>query len=352
MLLSQMPGYAYPTISIYPVPWYENGGLWVMRAFKVKPDGTLKWYRHFVDKGTGNAHGDVYTDFLSGNAVAKEFNKGIRERVNDLDFDDEVKLSLSLKAEKEVIAEERLAQEEQLMLAEAIKRSATFPRPDIESLVLPKDGEKYRDDLFACLSESPKVNVVQLKNHRVSLARKGQVDWSTVVITNARSGKYVFRERIASGFGLVGTDHWGETKAKIRDMLLPRANKLLKIASVQRLLDEALARGQYVLVVGSFVFWYEQGKEVGWTVKSLGNGGASKEGETLWKEGKIVSKNHGRIVVLPYKKENGELVQGHTKNSPKDGPALPRHDDYFLELPFEVLDGDLMIGLFGELPYE
>lgn len=352
MLLSQMPGYAYPTIAIYPFPWFENGGLWVMRAFKVKPDGTLKWYRHFVDKGTGNARADVYVDFQNANAISKQFNKGIRERVNSLDFDDELKLSIFLKAEKEVVAAERLAQEEQLMLAEAIRRSAAFPKPDVKTLVLPKDGEKYRGELFSCLNESPKVHIVQLTNHRVSLVRKGENDWSTVIVTNARSGKYVFRERIASGFGLVGTDHWGETKAKIRDMLLPRANKLLKIASVQKLLDEALARGQHVIVVGSFVFWYEHGKEVGWTVKCLGNGGVSKEGETLWKEGKIVSKNHGRIVILPYIKENGELVKGHTKNSPKDGKALPRHPDYYLELPFEILDGDLMIGLFGELPYE
>jgi len=352
MLLSQMPGYAYPTIAIYPFARYESAGIWTMWAFKVRPDGTLKWMRHFVDKGAGGAHTDVYTDFKSANAVAKEFNKNIRERVNALDFDDELKLSFSLKAEKEVIAKQRLAQEEQFMLAEAIKRSASFPRPNIASLILPKDGEKYRDDLFKCLSESPKVHVVQLRNHGVSLMRKGEVDWSTVIITNARSGKFVFRERIASAFGLVATDHWGETKAKIRDMLLPRANKLLQISSVQRMLDEALARGQYVIVIGSFVFWYEQGKDVGWTVKSLGNDGTSKAGETLWKEGKIVSKNHGRIVVLPYIKENGEFVQGHTKNSPKDGKALPRHPDYYLELPFEILDGDLMIGLFGELPYE
>lgn len=352
MLLSQMPGYLYPTIAIYPFAWYERCGVWIMWAFKLKPDGTLKWYHHYIDKGTGHSHADVYNSFREANDIAKEFNKNIRERVNVLDFDDEIKISLSLKAEKEVVAEERLAQEEQLMLAEAIKRSAAFPRPSIESLVLPKDGEKYRDDLFKCLSETPNVHVVQLTNHRVSLKRKGEFDWSAVINTNSTTGKYAFRERIASGFGLSGIDHWGETKAKIREMLLPRANKLLKIASVQRILDEALAKGQHVIVIGSFVFWYEQGKDVGWTVKSLGNGGVSKEGETLWKEGKIVSKNHGRIVVLPYIKENGELVQGHTKNSPKDGKALPRHPDYYLELPFEVLDGDLMIGLFGELPYE
>lgn len=352
MLLSQMPGYLYPTIAIYPSAWYENGGMWIMRALKLKPDGTLEWHSHCIDKGTGHAHVDTYASFNEANKVANQFNKTIRERVNALDFDDAQKISLSLKAEKDVVTKERLAQEEQLMLAEAIKRSATFPRPSIGSLVLPKNGEKYRDDLFKCLSESPNVHVVQLTNHRVSLRRKGEFDWSTVINTNSRTGEYAFRERIASGFGLSGCDHWGETKAKIRDMLLPRANKLLKIASVQRILDDALAKGLHVIVFGGFVFWYEQGKDVGWTVKTLGNGGASKEGETIWKEGKIVSRNHGRIVILPYIKENGELVQGHTKNSPKDGKALPRHPDYFLELPFEVLDGDLMIGLFGELPYE
>lgn len=53
-----------------------------------------------------------------------------------------------------------------------------------------------------------------------------------------------------------------------------------------------------------------------------------------------------------YIKENGEKVQGHTKNAPHDGKALPRHPDQYVTLPFEFLDGDLMIGLFGELHYE
>ncbi|MNN99278.1 hypothetical protein D3C81_2188730 [compost metagenome] len=57
-------------------------------------------------------------------------------------------------------------------------------------------------------------------------------------------------------------------------------------------------------------------------------------------------------MVLPYIKESGERVKGHTKNGPNDGRAIPRHPDDYVELPFEVLDGDLMIGLFGELPYE
>ena len=48
----------------------------------------------------------------------------------------------------------------------------------------------------------------------------------------------------------------------------------------------------------------------------------------------------------------GEKVQGHTKNAPHDGKALPRHPDQYVSLPFEILNGDLMIGLFGELHYE
>jgi hypothetical protein len=351
MLITKMPGYSYPTIAIYPFAWYENGGLWIMWALKLKADGVLKWMHHYIESD-GHAKGLIYQTFKEANAATLEFNKSIRERVNSLDWDENQKVSISLKAEKHITAETRLAQEEQFMLAESIKRTARLLRPKIDSLILPSGGDKYRDDLFQALVESPKIQLVQLTNHRVTLKRKGEFDWSTIVNTNIKTGMYCFREQIASGFDLSGVEHWGETKAKIRDLILPRANKLLQISSVQRMLDEALSWGQHVIVIGSFVFWYEQGKEVGWTVKSLSGDGGAKDGETLWKEGKIVSKNHGRIVVLPYIKENGELVQGHTKNSPKDGKALPRHPNYFLELPFEVLDGDLMIGLFGELPYE
>jgi hypothetical protein len=45
-------------------------------------------------------------------------------------------------------------------------------------------------------------------------------------------------------------------------------------------------------------------------------------------------------------------VQGHTKNAPHDGKSISRAPSDDLELPFEVLDGDLMIGLFGERHYE
>ncbi|MFP1681582.1 hypothetical protein ACLD0W_03670 [Alloalcanivorax sp. C16-1] len=135
-------------------------------------------------------------------------------------------------------------------------------------------------------------------------------------------------------------------------MLRPRANKLLQLASVKRILNDARSRGLRVLVLGGFVFWFEDNKSFGWSVKTLGDSTNSEKGKTLWVEGRILSKNHGRIVILPYIKENGDHILGHTKNSPHDGKALPRHKDDYVELPFEMLEDDLMIGLFGEIKYE
>lgn len=120
----------------------------------------------------------------------------------------------------------------------------------------------------------------------------------------------------------------------------------------QKLLIEAKARGQRVVFVAGFVFWYEETGAPGGTVKTVSVDSASKSGETLWHEGTIISKNHSRIVVLPYIKENGQKVQSHTKNSSHEKKALPRHPDEYVEVPFEVLRGDRMIELFGGLPYE
>jgi hypothetical protein len=101
-----------------------------------------------------------------------------------------------------------------------------------------------------------------------------------------------------------------------------------------------------------YVFWYEESGTPRWIVKETASTSSGENGDTFWHEGTIISKNHGRIVVLPYIKANGQKVQGHTKNSSHDKKALPRDPDEYLELPFEILEGDLMIGLMGELPYE
>lgn len=354
MHISKMPGFLEPTIAVSPFPWYENHGYWMLYALKIQPDSSLKWKRHFIDDGRGHAKAEVYRSYEESRAAACSFNVAAEERINAIVFGEETRASMLLKAEKEITAQQRLRNEEQLMLAEGLRRSRLQPRPANNSLIIPdwSAEEELREALYQLLLETPNLRIAQLKDQRVTLVRKGEVDWSRVVGTNKATGIKYFRDRIASGFGLSGLTHWGKTKSEIRTLLLPRANELLQRASVKKILAEALAQGLRIVVLGGFVFWYETSGTVGWCVKSVAGSSSEEEADTLWLEGTIVSKNHGRIVVLPYIKENGDLVQGHTKNAAHDGRALPRHPDEYLELPFKVLEGDLMQGLFGELIYD
>ncbi|WP_234837693.1 hypothetical protein [Sinorhizobium meliloti] len=242
------------------------------------------------------------------------------------------------------------------MHREALRRHGDDKRLDASELQLATASEPYRLDLAEQLAEMPYLKVAKVgrSNNRWShtllfLGHDGV--WSKPYHAGEKGALTAERAKIANGFDLSAGSHWGKTKAQIRQILLPRANQLLQLASVQRLLAEAMARGERVLVSNGIVFWYEPEGGVGWQVKATSSTRDS-EATTIWKEGTILSTNHGRLVVLPYIKEGGEQVRGHTKNGPNDGRALPRHRDHFVEIPFSLYDGDLMIGLFGELPYE
>lgn len=266
---------------------------------------------------------------------------------------DEQRVSLRLKAEKALQAASRLAEEEGLMLAQAQARKArsVFNEAD---LVLSAKAEEYRDLIVEKLREHAYVKIISVRRNsrHLIVVRLEDGSWSDPMWANPKLLVACYRARIANGFDLSSLSHWGKTKAKIRQILLPRAAQLLQLEGVKRLLADALARGQRAVVMGSFVFWYESFNNVGWLVKERAADGAGGDADAVWREGKIVSKNHGRIVVLPYTKDNGENVNGHTKNSAHDGKAKPRHPDDVVEIPFEELKGDLMISLFGELQYE
>lgn len=354
MLITKIPGYLEPIVAVFPFPWYDNYGRWMQYALKLQPDFSLKWRRHFVDDGQGRAKAEVYKVYEEARTKACEFNVGLDQRINAIIHDEDVRQSVLLKAEKEISVQQRLLDEEQLMLAEVARRNKLLPIPIKEKLLLPAWGSEseLRENLYQLLCEAPKLSIAQLQLQRITLIRKGEFDWSHWVSTNQTSGVKYYRDRIASGYGLSGRNHWGKTKAEIRALLLPRANELLQLASVKKILADALSQGLRVVVWGGFVFWYEERGKIGWVVKNAASESGGSNGETLWYEGAILSRNHGRIVVLPYIKENGEHVQGHTKNAANDGKALPRHPDEYLELPFKVLDGDLMRGLFGELHYD
>jgi hypothetical protein len=323
-----------------------------MWDYKLQQDGWLRWYRRYVDNGRGGPRADIYGTLAEAVVVATEENKKLIDNIKALSVPDERRESLCLKVEKEVTRKSRLLNEEQLMLQEGIRMHRDAPRLPIEELMIPEHMESLREPLFQLLNETPYIRYANVAKHGIILVRKGESDWSETLRSSSDLAQKVYRDQIAQAFGLSGLDHWGRTKATIRSILLPRANQLLQLASVKRMLDEALARGQRVLVSGNYVFWFEGNGEVGWTVQDDSDSQCNKSGNTLWREGTIVSKNHGRIVVLPYIKESGECVQGHTKNSSKDGKAIPRDPRDYVELPFEVLEDDLMLGLFGELKYE
>lgn len=351
MRLEQMSGYSFPTMAVWPKPLYENH-LWQMYELKLTEEGALKWFRGYCESDEGHLKADIYGTYELAVKVAEERNQELSKTFTDINFHRGNKESLLLKVEKEITRQSRLLGEEQLMLSEAKRRHQQTERPSADELILPPNCEHIREQLIEILNETPYIGFVRLSKYGVSLLKENGNDWSTKAKHTKQSAKYFYRERIAAGFGLSGLEHWGKTKSSIRDILLPKANKLLELASVKRMLAEAELQGQRVVVASGFVFWFEENDNVGWTVKKVSYSGADKSGNTLWKKGTILSKNHGRIVVLPYVKENGELVQGHTKNASHDGAAKPRHPKEYVELPYEVLKDDLMIGLFGQLKYQ
>jgi hypothetical protein len=237
------------------------------------------------------------------------------------------KRSLQLKVAKNLQSKERLRDEEALMLAEARRRHANDLRSDPSEIVLPAESTPFRQQLSEQLSEMPylRVAIVMVREtdrswHRSILYLSHDNKWSKPYTAGERSAEKAMRARIANAFGYSADNHWGKTKAKIRQILLPRANQLLQLASVRRMLAEALANGQKVLVSNGIVFWDEEDGGIGWQVKQTTSTKES-EGSTLWKEGTIRSINHGRLVILPYIRESGEQVHGHTRNGPNDGRA-------------------------------
>ncbi|MFC3321362.1 hypothetical protein [Mesorhizobium cantuariense] len=337
-------------------PAYNSlNGFWEMHELAVGQAGAPKWRDRRIPTSDGGVRLDRHPDAESAFAASTSLNARYPSDLLRIPMEENTRRSLQLKALKALQAKQRLLSEEALMLAEAKRRKAAVPAPLASELQLTKRAEPFRQALAVALAAFPYVTGIRVGELRERLAMGKSYEGVWDVLANGslhkRGAALIERSKIASGFDLNPTEHWGEVKAKIRQILLPRANQLLQLASVRRLLDEALARGERVLVCNGVVFWYEQHGQVGWQVKTT-NSGQSDDGTTLWIEGTIVSANHGRLVILPFIKENGDRVKGHTRNAPNDGPAKPRHPSQYVEIPFKVLDGDLMIDLFGELPYE
>ena len=333
-----------------------RAGVWTLRRLVCPPNSDPKWVTLF-ESGTGPFGRPVMfgQDRAAAEAAAEEARRALRINLDPERLNESGASSQSLKISKAVVSRKRLDDEESMMRTEAIKRHVATPRVPVGALVIDPRSEAYREEIITKTRAMPylRTMMVGMLGTRAVVLSKDGVSWGQPWRRNsAHDAGVAARAEISEGFGFGPRLNWSTTKAEIRRILLPRANELLKLASVKRLLDEALAVGKRALVIGSFVFWYEREGEIGWVVKALGSSKAGGDGDTIWEAGKIISKNHGRIVVLPYLKDNGEHVSGYTKNVAGDGPALPRHPTQYVEIPFDRLEEDAMIKLMGELPYE
>lgn len=337
----------------YYKPLHER---WFMEELVENGELNPSWRDRLIPGQNNSVRSDNYPDRLSAICAAESMNLTLKHLLADRNLNPVIKRSLELKIEKALQSKKRLADEEQLMLSEAIRRHEHYERQSPNELKLATESEIYREDIAVQLAIMPYLMVVIVKkpeqySYKMLLTKEPDGSWSKPFYASARGAKIAERAKIANGFNMDGSMHWGKVKAEVRRILLPRANQLLQLASVQRLLAEAYARGERVLISNGIVFWYEDGGEIGWEIKETSSN-REAENSTIWKEGTILSTNHGRLVILPYIKDDGEKVRGYTKNAPNDGRALPRHPDHYVSIPFTMYDGDLMIGLLGELPYE
>lgn len=341
-----------PILAVWPSyrPLFERHFMIELVATDV---GGVRWRDRRVPDDKGFVRLDHHPDRATAIAAAEHLNPTLAADLAARDIPELDKTSLTLKVRKALQARQRLDDEEALMLAEAVRRHRDTPRQLPDQLRLHADAEPFRTALAKELETYPYLRMafLHVPSRSVVLYRDATDLWSKPYPAGEKSAVTAMRARIANGFKFHQDQHWGQVKARIRAELLPRANQLLQLASVQRMLAEALERGEHVLVSNGIVFWYEPDGQLGWMVKAT-TSDKGEDGATLWREGTILSTNHGRLVVLPYVKENGDLVRGHTKNGPGDGRAKPRHPSQYVEIPFHELKGDLMIGLFGELPYE
>lgn len=318
---------------------------YIIDSIHLLSDGRLKWF-HYID----NKRLKYFSSFEDGMNYINEHSNALLGNIASLGLSSSDEASLKLKINKAITCRTRLTEEESLMLRIAKQLKKEYPIPLKGELRV--DHESFREPLFEILSNTPYITIAAIPKYGSLLRKANNGEWKHVGKSTSKNLDLFHRARICEGFDLNPEEHWGKNKALIRTMLLPRANQLLQLASVKKLLSDALAKGQKILVWGNHVFWYEE-STLQWEVKMVNDRyDSSSSKNTLWAEGTIISKNHGRLIVLPYIKSDGTKVTGHTKNAPHDTKAIARAPSEYVELPFNCIDGDLMYGLLGDMHYE
>jgi hypothetical protein len=127
-------------------------------------------------------------------------------------------------------------------------------------------------------------------------------------------------------------------KSRLLRRLKPEVLGILHRQDIQERLDRARTEGHAFVVFGDWGFLWNPERER-WEQRDFERpetDGGPGRGSCLWREGRIISNNHGRIIVLPLTKADGTNVDGYTRNAPHQGRSEPRANS--IEIPFKVYD--------------
>ncbi|MGN6819208.1 MAG: hypothetical protein ACTHJR_11130 [Sphingomonas sp.] len=327
---------------------------WFLENLVIGANGEPMWRRRRPQLSIGvPPRAEVERDETQAKKLARKLTRDLGQNLDIAVLGEHGQNSTLLKLSKAYLASRRREDEEAMMFIEGQKRHAGTITPPRSAIVAPSDADA--DDIHRALQELPYLRTVVV-GHGVTRALAHSADgltWRRLSngYISRKGATWGHRARIADAFGLHPAEHWGRTKAAIRKILLPRAIDMLQLQPMKEMLAEALAAGRHAVVLDRFVFWYEPDGDIGWTVKEIGAHDAKHADAVEWAAGTIISKNFGRIVVLPFIKDDGTHVAGHTRNAPGDGPAKPRKPGESKHIAFTRLQGDAMLGLLGELPY-
>lgn len=250
-------------------------------------------------------------------------------------------LTAELKERKAKEAAERHGRQDALLRAAAAAKGAEFAPIDPESVVLAVTERPITDSWTASL-QGRIGGVIQDKLKRMPYLRHvlfSPADypqmWTSddgVTWESPESWKYTKwavkrsvadRAEITDAFGIDPLCHWGVTRGKLLRLIKSGWLDLAHRSDVKTALDKARERGIDLVIIQSRAFVWSDSE---WRERDVDRKRSTMQGagSQAWLKAEIVSRNYGRVIVLPFVRDDGVVVPGHTRNPPHEGKSPPR----------------------------
>lgn len=312
------------TLEVRVVP-HRDGAPFFLEDLVQAPGGGHAWRRRQGVGAGGRPFTVKFATFAEAEVAAAASGRSSLQR-----------RSRELQAAKAQAREERRKREDALLLERARERGlADHPAPPPTESIEVAGPAAAADAIHASLAKSPWLRHVLIdKGSDVSLWISGDgLSWAAWGPFEKweRKRQIAARALVCDAFGEDPMEHWGRLRAKLLKAIRPAELDVLHRPGTAERLDAARRSGARLVVLGEQGFLWSD--ERGWEARECDRGG---RGSRLWREGRIVSSNHGRIIVLPIVKADGTTVEGHTRNAPYQGRAAPR--EVPVEIPFAVYD--------------